>query len=223
MKKLLGLFLMLGVLLMPCVVEGALSKTTEAVGDWVAIGQNAIVEGTTLNVSDHYATELHIQAFLDSVTAHTGSIFIIQVSGNDTGDEDWAEYTRFTALVGTANTEPIDDNPLTAASTTITISDTGGNYEADEPIGKWLAIEGATLVNSELVWQTAFTQDSDITIMDGTTNEHAVSVALFDIAISRTITIGFPVYRCRVIFDNTGDNDGSTLNAKVRAVAVTGI
>jgi hypothetical protein len=220
MKRLFLIFL---ILLFTRPAFAALTKTTESLDDWTAVAQNTVVEGTTLDTSDHYSTEIHIQAFLDTTTAHTGTNFIVQISGNSAGNEDWEDYTKFSALIDTANSEAITDNPLGAASTTINVADTGGNYEATEPTAKWLAIEGAALANSELIYETAFTTDTDITILDGTTNEHAQGVLLWDVAISRTILIGFPVYRCRVIVDNTLDSNGSTLNVKVRATAVTGI
>jgi len=221
MKKILALVLA-GCLLWSQAAFAALTKTTESTDDWTAVAQNVVIEGTTLDTSDHYSTELHIQAFLDSTTAHTGTEFIVQVSGNSTGDEDWEDYTRFVAMIDTANSENISDNPLAATSTTITMADTGGEYET-APFAHWIAIEDSTLINSELVLQKGFTLNTNITIVDGTTNSHVQNTTMYDIAISRTVTVGFPVHRCRVIVNNTFDADGSTINFKVRAVAVTGI
>lgn len=200
----------------------ALTKGVESVTDWAAVAQNTVAESDTLDTSDHYGTLISIQAFLDSTTAHTGTKFQIQHSSNSSGDEDWIDYTEFVALIGTANSEAITDNPLSAASTTITMADTGGNYETP-PMGRWLAIEDGTLVNSELVLNTGFTADTSITILDGTTNEHAQNTLMYDIAISKGILIPFPVYRVRVVVNNTYDVDGSTLNYRVRAVSVTAI
>lgn len=200
----------------------AITKAVEAVTDWTAVAQNAVGESGTLDCSGHYETALLIQAFLDSTTAHTGTKFQIQVSSNTSGDEDWHDYREFVALVGTANSEAITNNPLAAAATTITMADTGGNYET-APMGRWLAIEDGTLVNSELVLNTGFTADTSITIQDGTTNEHAQNTLMYDIAISKTIILDRSVNRARVIVNNTYDADGSTLNYRVRATKVTAI
>jgi len=192
----------------------------EAVTDWTAVAQNTVVESGTIDCSGHDATAINIQAFLDSTIAHTGTRFQIQVSYNTSGDEDWADYREFEALVGTANSEAITNNPLTAGSTTITMADTGGNYET-APMGRWLAIEDGTLANSELVLNTGYTADTSITILDGTTNEHAQNTLMYDIAMSKTVILDASVQRARVVVNNTCDVNGSTLNYKVRANKLT--
>jgi len=196
------------------------ANAVEAVTDWTAVAQNTVVESGTIDCSGHDATSLNIQAFLDSTTAHTGTKFQIQVSYNTSGDEDWSDYREFVALIGTANSEAITNDPLTAASTTITMADTGGNYETP-PMGRWLAIEDGTLANSELVLNTGYTADTSITILDGTTNEHAQTTPMYDIAMSKTIILDSTVNRARVVVNNTYDVDGSTLNYKVRATKLT--
>ena len=201
---------------------GALTKSSTSVTDWTLVAQNVIGESGTVNISDSYETEIHIQAFLDTTTAHTGTEFIVQISGNTSGDEDWQDFTRFVALIGTANSEAIVDNPLSATSTTINLADTGGQYET-APFGTWLAIEDGTLVNSELVMQATFTINDLITIVDGTTNEHAQNVLMFDYAISRNIMLPLGFQRARVLVNNTYDINGSTLNFKVRVTEVTGL
>lgn len=138
------------------IVVAALTIDPEAVTDWTAVAQNTVAESGTITCSGNYVTTLHIQAFLDSTTAHTGTEFIIQFSSKDSGDEDWHDLTRWIGLVGTANSEAITNNPLSASSTTITCADTGGNYETP-PLAHWIAIEDGTLANSELVLQTGYT------------------------------------------------------------------
>lgn len=195
----------------------AITKAVEAITDWTAVAQNTIAESGILDVSGHYATELHIQAALDTTTAHTGTKFIIQVSSNTSGDEDWQDLTEFVALVGTAATDLIEDNPLSAGSTAITLT-----AHAFTTLGKWLFIEDGTLANSELVFESAQATNS-ITILDGTTNAHALNTAIFDLAMVKTITLPMGTNRARLIVDNTYDADGSTLNYKIRATKVTAV
>jgi hypothetical protein len=101
----------------------ALTKAIEAITDWTAVAQNGTGESGTLDCSGHYATSLLIQAFLDTTTAHaSGTDFKIQVSSNTTGNEDWHDYRVFNALDGTAATDLIEDNPLSAGSTSLTLT-----------------------------------------------------------------------------------------------------
>lgn len=206
-------------------VQAALTITSSVITDWTAVAEGATGESAVITLSSNYATEVHIQAFLDMNDAHEGTGFSVQVSGNSSGDEDWTELYQFKALVGTSDAEPIDDDPLSSTSTTVVVSNTGGGYET-EPMGKWIAIEDGTLVNSELVWITGFTTDTNFTIQDGTTNEHAVSTLVWDIAISKTIMIPFGAgARARVICNNGCDLDGtaSSLNWKVGKTVTTAL
>lgn len=207
----------------PCSpVQAAPTIDPEAMTDWTAVAQNTVAESATIDCSAHYITYLYLQAFLDTTTAHTGTKFEIQVSSKDSGDEDWHYFGEFSGLVGTANTENITNNPLAASSTTITVADTGGEYETP-PMGKWIAIEDSTLVNSELVFITGFTTDTNITILDGTTNAHVQNTPMYDIANTWTFILPYGINRARLIVNNTIDVDGSTLNYKVNAVEGTAL
>lgn len=203
--------------------EATPAITSSVITDWTAVAEGATGESAVIDISGNYQTAVHIQAFTDMNDAHEGTVFSIQVSGMSSGDEDWSILTEFNALVGDGDAEPIDDDPLSSTSTTIVVSNTGGGYET-APMGKWIAIEDGTLVNSELVWITGFTTDTNFTIQDGTTNAHAVSTLVWDIAMSRTIIIPFGVgYRARVIVNNGYDIDGtaSSLNYKVGKTVTT--
>ena len=203
--------------------EAALTIDPQSVTDWTAVAQNTVAESGTITISSNYNTVVHIQAFLDSTTAHTGTEFILQLSQADSGDENWQDFTRWTGLIGTANTEPITNNPLAAASTTITCADTGGNYETP-PMAHWIAIEDSTLANSELILQTGYTADTSITCLDGTTNEHAQTTPMYDIADTWVTVLPLGSgNRARLIVNNTYDADGSTLNYKMNEVEVTGL
>ena len=195
----------------------AATKTTASVDDWTAVAQNTIVEGTEIDVSSSYGSTLHIQAALDTTTAHTGTRFLVQTSGNTTGNEDWEDFVEFIGLIGTAATDLIEDNPLAAASTAIAL--TG---HALTVLGKWLLIEDGTLVNSELVFEKSQTTN-EVVILDGATNEHALNTAIFNVAFSKPITIPIEFVRARLIIDNSYDADGSTLNVKCRVTKVTAV
>lgn len=195
----------------------AITKGVTQTTDWTLVAQNAVGESGTLNCSGHYDTDLCIQAFLDTTTAHTGTEFLVQVSSNTSGNEDWHDYTKFIALIGTAATDLIEDNPLVATSTDIALTGHALTVEA-----KWLAIEDGTLVNSELVFEVSQTAN-EVVVLDGTTNEHAQNTAIFNIAISEVIRLDASVNRVRILVNNTYDDNGSTLNYRLRSTQVTAV
>jgi hypothetical protein len=217
--------LCLGIIcILPCrQVEAALTVASSSVTDWTHVAAEATGESSVIDLSGNYVTAIHIQAFLDSTTAHEGTEFIVQVSANSSDDEDWTDFSVFKALVGTADSLTISDNPLSPASTTISTSDTGGGYET-EPMGKWVAIEDSTLANSELVWLTGYTTDTNITIQDGTKNSHVQSTLMYDIAVSKTVIVPMGAgSRARVIVNNGVDMDAtaSSLNYRVLKTVTT--
>jgi len=196
----------------------ALTIGASAVTDWTAVAQNTIAESGIITLSSNYSTMLHLQAALDTTTAHTGTKFVVQVSSNATGDEDWQSFLEFVALIGTAVTDLIEDNPLAASSTAIALT---GHLLTTE--GIWLLIEDGTLANSELIF-LASQSTNEIVALDGTTNAHAQNTAIFNIAISKVIQIPINAgMRARMIVDNSYDVDGSTLNFKLRTTQTTAI
>jgi len=192
-----------------------ITKNTASIQDWTAVAQNTIAKSAEHDLSGSHAAILHIQAALDTTTAHTGTRFITQISASESGDEDWQDFAEFVALIGTAATDLIEDDPLAAGSTTIALT-----THALTVLGKWLLIEDGTLANSELVFESEQAANS-ITIFDGTTNAHAVNTAIFNIAMVQNISLPKSANRVRLIVDNSYDADGSTLNYKARISNVT--
>jgi len=194
----------------------------QVITDWTAVAQNTIVHSDILDISSDLQAGLILQAFLDTETAHTGTKIIVEISHNTSGDEDWAEIpgTDKIILIGTANEELIDDNPLTAGSVTILMSSTTG-YETE---GLWRGIKDGTIANSEVVRQSAVDANVDIDILDGTANEHANTVNIYSIAMSELIAhLSVYVRRVRLIVDNTYDDNGSTLVYRLMITRATDI
>lgn len=190
--------------------------------DWTAAGQNAVLESTTRDVSGNFATVIGIMAFLTTATAHTGTEFIVQ-RRNAANDEDWSDVTRFVALIGTANTENITNNPLAVGDTPITVANTGGNYET-APLGTWIAIYvSGTPENSELILLTGFVTDTSITSLDDRENQHAQNTPMWDIAISREVVVWGPATAIRVLVNNTYDPDGSALLFRLLETEMTAV
>lgn len=183
--------------------------------DWTAVAQNVIVKGTEDDFSNNLQSTLIIQAVLDTTTAHTGTRFIVQIAGASSGNEDWVDYFEITGLIDTAATDLIEDNPLSQGATTITLT---GHALTEE--GIWLFIEDGTLTDSEIVFLKSQSTDQ-LVLLDGTANEHAQSVAIFNVVMTQAIQIPMSVGRIRVIVDNTVDPDGSSMNFKITVSEAT--
>ena len=187
-----------------------ITASGKVITDWTEVGQNGLVHSDIEDISDDLEAQLMVQAFLDTETAHTGTKLIVETSWKTSGDEDWTELqgAERVILIGTANEELIDDNPLTAGSTTILMSSTTG-FTVD---GELRGIKDGTIANSEIVRQVSEVTNTSITILDGTTNAHANTVKVYNIAISVVIALlSASVRRVRLVVDNTYDPDGSTL------------
>lgn len=205
-------------------MQAAPTITPGGVTDWTAVAQNTLGESGTITCSGNYTTGLYLQAFLDTETAHAaGTDFIIQVSSTAATNEDWHDFLRFNALRGTANSEQLTANPIALGATTSTVVDTDAGAYETVPLGKWLAIEDSTLINSELVFEKAFVNDTSISWLDGTTTEHAQNTLIWDIAISRVYALPLGTVRARLVIDNTVVAAGSTLNYKVLKVDTSGL
>ncbi len=211
------------VLMLSGVANAALTVTSSVIDDWAAVAEGAVDQSTVIDISSNYATVVHIQAFLDAAVAHEGTEFKIQVSGNSSGNEDWTDYAVFSELVGTPDAQTLNGD-LAGGETAILLADTGGGYEAVQ-LGDWIAIEdSASAAANELVWRVGFTTDTSITALDATTNAHLSASNCYDIAMTRTLTIGMGHgSRARVICNNGYDNDGtaSTLVWKVGKTVTT--
>lgn len=211
----------------------ALTKNgLEVITDWTAVAQGAVAESGEFDVSDSYNHAFTIQAALDSTTTHTGTKFIIMITAQDSGNEDWAEFKTDeidVELIGTPLAENLTNNPLATGAATLTMADTAGfeTYgEAGLGLGQipgWRLIEDSTLINSELIYQISVVSNTSITYTDGTANGHVQNTPLYNIAISKTVNLPDWVSRAKVIVHNAYDADGSTLNYRILGGKVTDV
>jgi len=181
-------------------------KLTTALNDWTAVPQNTLTHSGELEVAGVQKAQMQIQAALDTTTALTGTRFIPQASNQISGDEDWYPVTDFVALIGTAATDLIEDNPLAAGSTDIALTGHALTVE-----GKLLFIEDGTLANSEIAME-ASQSANEVVLLDGTTNAHALNTAIFNVAMMQVVSLPSEAMRARLVIDNTYDDNGSTLN-----------
>lgn len=198
-----------------------LTKSSAELDAPAEVAQNAVREGTTLDVSDSYDTTLAIYTALCNTTAHTGTRVRVQVSHNASGDEDWSPLTEFIACVGTANSEVITNNPATAGTTVFTVADTTG-YTADGILNVFLE-DVSTFANSEWLLMVSHVSNTSITMQDGSTREHAQNSIFYNVAQVNFISVPFGVQRVRVIYDNTYDSDGATVATRCVRTKVTAV
>lgn len=220
MKRFLWIPFILAFLLIAGQAEAALTKTQAAVDEWASVAQNAVREGATTDISGNYTTVLHIDMALTSATAHTGTKIEVQVSSNDTGDEDWTTLTSLIGPDGTANPEALGGSEA-AGQTVLEVASTTGLYDDDET--RWIFILDDTIADSEMCYLVSHVADTSVTVQDGTTNAHDASDTLYDIAQNYTVTVPIEYERVRVMIDNTYDSNGSTVATKTRISQVTGL
>ncbi len=183
------------------------------------IAQNTILEGATVSLAGMYGAMLYIDFALSNATAHTGTKFLIQISSNTTGDEDWVDYYSFISTTGTTNLEVITNNPLAIGGTSITCAATTG-YTA----GTWIFLEDvSTFANSEWCFVTLVTTNTSVTVMDGVTRQHAVNSIMNSVANRYAVPLPETALRCRIVYDNTYDSDGATVAIRSRISDVTAI
>lgn len=229
MKKAICLFLGL-LLFWHNIALAALTKSVAAVDEWQTVAANTgIIEGTTVDVSGNYQSVLTIAVALttNAGTATNGCEVRVQISSNTTGDEDWVDLTSFQGPTSTAlaiNTETITNNPLAAGETSITMASTTGYGLPTGTDNGIRYLKDTTIANSEVVFQTAVTTNTNITVLDGVTNAHANTTVLSNVVGLYTVQLPDSASRCRVIYNNTKDaSSGSAVDVMCRISKITGI
>lgn len=190
-----------------------ITKSAVGVVDACAeVAQNAVREGAVMDLSEVYDAHVGIQLALTSETAHTGTILKVQISFAETGDEDWIDYHTFLALSGTAESEVITNNPAAAGTTTFTVASTTG-FTADGILPVFLK-DVSTFANSEWLMLVSAVSNTSVTVLDGSTREHAQNSVFYNVASTHRIFLPLSALRARVLYDNTYDSDGSTIASR---------
>ena len=203
----------------------ALTITGSEVDAWALNATNTVRIGTTVDCSDSYQSVLHIDMALGThATAHIGTRVLVQCSSSAADNEFWTERQDFIALVGTADTEAITNNPLAAAATVITVASTTGYVpgDGDVPTLLCLLIDN-TVANSELVRAVSHVDNTSITLMEGVKREHANTAVLTNVAKTYAIDLPLGTIRARVIYDNEYDTAGSGIYTRTRISKTTAL
>ena len=147
-----------------------------------------------------------------STTVHTdGTVFHIQISPRDSGDETWMEqasYTMGKGITGSSTTMSAIPN---AASLTITTSGSNTGRFDDDGIRTIFVLGSPTVANSELCTLVSHVANTSITILDALTNTPGTSTVFWDWAETYIYELPKQANRVRVLVDNTYDPDGSPI------------
>lgn len=181
-----------------------------------AITHPDTVKGNSTDVSTKLAATVACYHASVEATANTNpGSFYIQVSGTDSGDEDWFSVAAFTAQATTADTEnmtasePQGETVLAVASTTGFVA------------GDLLYIQDTgTLADSEWGRCKEIVANTSIDLIDGLTNAKDSSDVIWNDAEIFVAQIDLTaIKRLRVVFQHEG---ATGANVHVKALMITG-
>jgi hypothetical protein len=206
----------------------ALSKSVDTVDAWQEVAQNVIVEGAIKDLSGCYQVILHIDAALTSITATTNGLrVIIQISSATSGDNNWTELTSFGMLSGYTATKASVANTLTAGEASVISVNALAGFTTE---GVFVYIDDGA--SSEIVFEKAQSATA-ISILDNVVYGHASTTPLYVVSGvagssqggAATIAVNIPdtANRVRVVYDNTQDAAGSTVDVRCNLSKITGV
>ena len=160
------------------------------------------------------ATIILFHSSVEAVANTNSGIFLIQVSGSASGNEDWATIAQILTTVSTADTEamtatePIGETVMAVASTT-------GFVATD-----YLYLQNTTLADSEWNRCQEISAGASITLIDGLTNQQTNTSVIWNDCDVVPVQIDISgVTRIRVVFQHEG---ATGANCHVKALMVTG-
>lgn len=174
------------------------------------------VAGSAQDVSTALAATIIMFHALVEATANTNAgSFLVQVSGSDSGNEDWATVAQFTANSTTADTEAMTATEP-AGETVLAVASTTGFVAGD-----LLYIQDAgTVADGEWARCQEIVTDTSINLIDGLTNAKDSSDVIWNDANVFVAQLDLiAVTRVRVVFQHEG---ATGANVHVKALMITG-
>ena len=185
--------------------------------EWALVGTNTIRKGTVGEISQWRNGVIYIAMVIGSTTAHTqGTVFHIQTSPVDSGNDAWFDQASYTMGQGITATRTLLDITPNAGSRTIRINltevDNWGRFN-DDGIRPIFILGSVTVANSEILTLQSHTVGaaSSVTIVDGLLNTPAASSTIWDWAGTYIYELPERTNRVRVLADNTYDPDGAII------------
>lgn len=174
------------------------------------------VAGSAQDVSTALAATIIMFHALVEATANTNAgSFLVQVSGSDSGNEDWATVAQFTANSTTADTEAMTATEP-AGETVLAVASTTGFVAGD-----LLYIQDAgTVADGEWARCQEIVTNTSINLIDGLTNAKDSSDVIWNDANVFVAQLDLiAVTRVRVVFQHEG---ATGANVHVKALMITG-
>lgn len=174
------------------------------------------VKGSAQDVSTKLAASIMLfHASVEAAANTNPGVFLVQVSGSSSGDEDWATVQALTADATTADTEamtatePVAETVLACASTTGFVA------------GDLLYIQDTgTLADSEWARCQEVVLNTSINLIDGLTTQKDNADVIWNDANVFYVSLDLTaVSRVRVVFQHEG---ATGANCHVKALMVTG-
>ncbi len=136
------------------------TKTETQVLEWTQVNNLAVLETGAIDVSDSYATNLHIDCCLVDAGGHEGMDIIVESASEAAVDDAWTTIAR---LLGPTD---IDDNLITQGipsteaigQTVLSLTNPVANNFSND--GKFKFILNDTIANSEIIYQISNSGDT---------------------------------------------------------------
>ena len=213
MKKRIGFIIWLAIAISfvwpVSIVEAAISKSSQELDAWAEVAEDDMRTGTPQSIATAAAATVTVSWSNSHEDAGEGFYIYIQVSASTSGDLDWTTLPggKVLAGVGDADLETITNNPAAVDTTVFTVASTAG-FEGDGI--QYIFIEDvADVTKSEIMMLKDHSADTSVTVVDGSTYEHANSAVLSNLAGKQIFSIPVTYRRVRVLYDNTVDADGT--------------
>jgi len=197
------------------------SPKTTVLDDWQRIASNTVIEGATISIAEWDNAEIYIACIQATSTTHTGTVFNVQISPSESGDETWFTHGSWTAFqsqtVGSLTLVSSATITTVAGSSTLIVN-TGslpwpwGKFD-DDGVRTIFLLGSPTVANSELCTLVSHSAGAatSVTILDGLMNTPGMSSTLWDTVETLVYSLPEHTNRVRVIHDNSYDSDGATI------------
>lgn len=180
-----------------------------------AVTNPAVVESTEIDVSTTiWCTIFLYHAFIEATANTNPQTWLIQVSDQTSGDEDWLTIQEIPiSETGTPADETLDNNE-SAAATVIELTLTAGFVSRDE-----VYFHHVTLGSGEWALIASIVTDTSITLVDGLTNAQPTTSVVRGSAQKDMVTLNLTTHnRLRVLYFNDG---GTASNTHIKATLTT--
>ncbi len=136
------------------------TKTETQVLEWTVVNIGVVLETGTIDVSDSYATTLHIDCCIIDQADHDGTEVIVEIASEASVDDAWTTIARFLGPLNSSGLIITQNIPSTEAAGQTVLSLTNpvaNNFSND---GKFKFILNDTIANSEIIYQVSNSGDA---------------------------------------------------------------